>query len=52
MLICWDGDQTRRPNFGQLYLQIKGIFEELMERDSGSLNCQYESLNDSEYEMV
>lgn len=50
MLICWDGDQTRRPNFDEICIQVEDIFEELMANDSESMNCQYESLNDSEYE--
>ena len=52
MMLCWDGDKTKRPNFDEIYLHVMGIFEELMASDSESLNCQYAPLNDSEYEAV
>jgi hypothetical protein len=52
MLLCWDGDITKRPDFDEIYLQVVGIFEELMANDSASLNCQYALLDDSEYEAV
>nr|CAD2151350.1 unnamed protein product [Meloidogyne enterolobii] len=50
MLFCWDEDQLKRPNFDEIYLQLESIFDELMKNASESMNCQYESLNDSEYE--
>jgi len=52
MLFCWDEDQIKRPNFDEIYLQLENIFDELMKNASESMNCQYESLNDSEYETV
>jgi serine/threonine protein kinase len=50
MLLCWDGDQTKRPNFDEIHLQVVGFLEELVANDSASLNYQYAPLNDSEYE--